>query len=120
MGQVNIIAILIPLALMNLELLVKTQTAVGKREYDGTGVRDYIHVVDLAIDYLNLGYSVLDVVKVYEKASAKKIPYKLVNRRIADPIYAKEVLNWEAKKTIKDMCEDSWRWQSNNPDGYSK
>jgi UDP-glucose 4-epimerase len=134
-----------------------SQTAVGKREYlsvfgsdydthDGTGVRDYIHVVDLAyghvkaIDYLNKsneikplkinlgtgkGYSVLDVVKAYEKASVKKIPYKLENRRTgdiakcyADPIYAKEVLNWEAKKTINDMCEDSWRWQSNNPHGY--
>ena len=136
-----------------------SQTAVGKREYlsvfgsdydthDGTGVRDYIHVVDLAyghvkaIDYLNnsneikplkvnlgtgIGYSVLDVVKAYEKASAKKIPYKLVKRRTgdiakcyADPIYAKEVLNWEAKKTINDMCEDSWKWQSNNPNGYNE
>lgn len=135
-----------------------SQVAVGKREYlsvfgsdydthDGTGVRDYIHVVDLAnahvkaIDYLNTkegmdkalvanlgtgtGYSVLDVVKAFEKASGKEVSYKLVLRRAgdiakcyADPSYAKEVLGWEAKRTIEQMCEDSWRWQSNNPDGY--
>ncbi|MDD2791488.1 MAG: SDR family NAD(P)-dependent oxidoreductase [Sulfurimonas sp.] len=135
------------------------QTAVGKREYlsvfgsdydthDGTGVRDYIHVVDLAnahvkeIDYLNalsthheplitnigtgIGYSVLDVVKAFEKASGKEVPYKLVERRTGDiakcyanPSYAKEVLGWEAKKTIEEMCIDSWRWQSNNPNGYN-
>jgi len=135
-----------------------TQTAVGKREYlnifgadydthDGTGVRDYIHVVDLAfghvkaIDYLNTnpknpltvnlgtgkGYSVLDVVKAFEKASGKKIPYEIANRRagdiakcFADPSYAKKILNWEAKKTIEDMCQDSWNWQSKNPNGYEK
>ncbi len=136
------------------------QTAVGKREYlsvfgsdydthDGTGVRDYIHVVDLAdahvkaIEYLNLqtqdhqplvvnigtgtGYSVLDVVKSFEKASGKKIAYKLVDRRAgdiakcySDPSYAKEVLGWNASRGLKQMCEDSWRWQSNNPDGYGK
>lgn len=136
-----------------------SQVAVGKREYlsvfgsdydthDGTGVRDYIHVVDLAnahvkaIDYLNaqetmskplitnlgtgIGYSVLDVVKAFEKASGKKVPYKLVDRRAgdiakcyADPSFAKEVLGWEAKRTLEEMCIDSWRWQSNNPDGYS-
>ena len=135
------------------------QTAVGKREYlsvfgsdydthDGTGVRDYIHVVDLAnahvkaIDYLNaqetmdkplitnlgtgIGYSVLDVVKAFEKASGMEVPYKLVERRVGDiakcyanPSYAKEVLGWEAKKTIEEMCIDSWRWQSNNPNGYN-
>ncbi|KAB7887424.1 UDP-glucose 4-epimerase GalE [Poseidonibacter ostreae] len=134
------------------------QTAVGKREYlsvfgsdydthDGTGVRDYIHVVDLAnahvkaIKYINsdqfniknstfnigtgFGCSVLDVVNAFEKASNKKVPYKLVPRRAgdiakcyADPSYAKEILNWEATKTIEQMCEDSWRWQSNNPNGY--
>ncbi len=134
------------------------QTAVGKREYlsvfgndydthDGTGVRDYIHVVDLAnahvkaIAYLNTqetmdkslitnlgtgtGYSVLDVVKAFEKASGKEVPYKLAERRTGDiakcyanPSYAKEVLAWEAKRTLDEMCEDSWRWQSNNPDGY--
>lgn len=136
-----------------------TQVAVGKREYlsvfgsdydthDGTGVRDYIHVVDLAyghvkaIEYLDAnenikplkvnlgtgtGYSVLDVVKAFEKASGKKVAYKLVDRRAGDiakcyanPSYAKEVLRWEATRTIKEMCEDSWRWQSNNPDGYNK
>jgi UDP-glucose 4-epimerase len=136
------------------------QTAVGKREYlsvfgsdydthDGTGVRDYIHVVDLAIahvkaiDYLNslttnsqplitnigtgVGYSVLDVVKAFEKASGQKVPYKIADRRAgdiakcyADPSYAKKVLGWEATKTLEDMCRDSWRWQSNNADGYLK
>ena len=135
-----------------------TQTAVGKREFlsifggdydtpDGTGIRDYIHVVDLAyghvkaIEYLNKsidnqtplivnlgtgkGYSVLDMVKAFEKASGKKVPYKIVNRRSGDiakcyanPSFAKEVLEWDAKKTIDDMCIDSWKWQSNNPDGY--
>ena len=135
------------------------QTAVGKREFlsvfgsdydthDGTGVRDYIHVVDLAnahvkaIDYLNnqvsmdkplitnlgtgVGYSVLDVVKAFEKASGQEVRYKLVDRRAgdiakcyADPSYAKEVLGWEAKRTIEQMCVDSWRWQSNNPNGYN-
>jgi UDP-glucose 4-epimerase len=134
-----------------------SQVAVGKRDFlsifgadydthDGTGVRDYIHVVDLAlghvkaIEYLNskdtmkplivnlgtgIGYSVLDIVKAFEKASGKKVPYKIVNRRRGDidiyysnPSFAKEILNWEAKKTIDDMCIDNWRWQSNNPMGY--
>ena len=136
-----------------------TQVAVGKREYlsvfgsdydthDGTGVRDYIHVVDLAyghvkaIEYLDTnenikplivnlgtgtGYSVLDVVKAFEKASGKKVPYKLVDRRAGDiakcfanPSYAKEILGWVAKRNLDEMCEDSWRWQSNNPNGYNK
>jgi UDP-glucose 4-epimerase len=137
-----------------------SQTAVGKREYlsifgadyytkDGTGVRDYIHVVDLAyghvkaIEYLNKqktntkplitnlgtgkGYSVLDMVKSFENASGKKVPYKIENRRAGDiascfanPSFAKEVLGWEAKKTIEDMCADSWNWQSKNPNGYEK
>ncbi len=133
------------------------QTAVGKRDelsvfggdydtHDGTGVRDYIHVVDLAqghvkalqkIDSLkevltvNLGtgngYSVLDMVKAFEKASGKKVAYKIVQRRagdiakcFADPSYALEVLGWKATKGIDEMCEDSWRWQSNNPNGYTK
>ncbi len=135
------------------------QTAVGKREYlsvfgsdydthDGTGVRDYIHVVDLAnahvkaIDYLNAqetmskplitnlgtgtGYSVLDVVKAFEKASGKEVPKKIVDRRAGDiakcyanPSYAKEVLGWEAIRTLEDMCRDSWKWQSQNPNGYN-
>ncbi|WP_428026072.1 UDP-glucose 4-epimerase GalE [Arcobacter sp.] len=137
-----------------------SQVAVGKREYlnvfgndydthDGTGVRDYIHVLDLAdahvkaLNYLDLmanndvplivnigtgiGYSVLDIIKAYEKASNKKIPYKIVNRRLGDiakcyanPTYAKEILNWEAKRTLEQMCIDSWRWQKNNPNGYKK
>ncbi len=131
------------------------QTAVGKRDClsvfggdydtsDGTGVRDYIHVVDLAdghlkaLNYLddnsgvltvNLGtgngYSVLEMVKAFEKASNKEVAYKIVPRRagdiakcFADPSYAKKVLGWEAKKSVEQMCEDSWRWQSNNPNGY--
>jgi len=131
------------------------QTAVGKREFlsifggdyntpDGTGVRDYIHVVDLAQGHVNAleklsslkkvltvnlgtgnGYSVLDMVQAFEKASGKKVPYKIVPRRagdiatcFADPSYAKEVLGWEAKRKVNEMCEDSWRWQSNNPNGY--
>lgn len=134
------------------------QTAVGKREFlsvfgsdydtiDGTGVRDYIHVVDLAdahvkaIDYLfkakktsilkvnigtGIGYSVLDMVKAFEKASGKKIAYKLVDRRAGDiatcyanPQKAYEVLGWKANKTLDDMCKDSWKWQSQNPNGYN-
>ncbi len=133
------------------------QTAVGKRDSlsvfggnydtpDGTGVRDYIHVVDLAaghlkaLEYLDAhnevltvnlgtgnGYSVLDMVKAFEKASGKPVPYTIVPRRagdiatcFADPAYAKKVLGWEATKNIEEMCEDSWRWQSNNPHGYSE
>jgi len=132
------------------------QTAVGKRDFlqvfgddydthDGTGVRDYIHVMDLADGHLkaiekiktfnkvmtiNLGtgkgYSVLDVLKAYEEASGKKIPYKIVPRRegditknYADSTYAKEILGWEAKRDMKEMCIDSWRWQSQNPNGYN-
>jgi len=135
-----------------------SQVAVGKREFlsvfgsdydthDGTGVRDYIHVVDLsiahvkAIDYLNnqvsmdkplvtnlgtgTGYSVLDVVKAFEKASGKEVHYRLVDRRAGDiakcyanPFFAKEILGWEATRDLEQMCIDSWRWQSNNPDGY--
>ncbi len=132
------------------------QTAVGKREklsifgndydtHDGTGVRDYIHVVDLAEGHLkaleklpdikgvltvNLGtgqgYSVLDMVKAFEKASGKKVPYVFAPRRngdiakcYADPAYAKKVLGWEAKRGIEEMCEDTWRWQSQNPNGYT-
>ncbi|WP_428737646.1 UDP-glucose 4-epimerase GalE [Sulfurimonas sp.] len=136
-----------------------SQVAMGKRAFlnifggdydthDGTGVRDYIHVVDLAnahvkaIEYIagiknekplivNLGtgkgYSVLDIVKTFEEVSSQKIPYKIVARRagdiakcFADPGYAKEILQWEATKTLEDMCIDSWRWQSNNPDGYKE
>lgn len=132
------------------------QTAVGKRDYlnvfgddydthDGTGVRDYIHVIDLAQGHLDAlekingfdqvmtinlgtgnGYSVLDMVKAFEKASGQKVPYKIAPRRsgdiakcYADPSYAKRILDWEAKKSIEEMCEDNWRWQSKNPNGYN-
>ena len=132
-----------------------TQVAVGKREklsvfgsdydtVDGTGVRDYIHVVDLAkghikalekhskinkIEAYNLGagkgYSVLQLVEAFEKANGVKIPYAISERRAgdvatcyADSSKAKEQLGWEAEKTIEDMCKDSWNWQSKNPNGY--
>ena len=132
-----------------------TQVAVGKREElgvfgndydtpDGTGVRDYIHVVDLADGHVkalkkieenaglciyNLGtgtgYSVLDIVKNFEEANDLKIPYSIKPRRAgdiatcyADPTKAKKELGWEAKYGIKEMCADSWRWQKNNPNGY--
>jgi UDP-glucose 4-epimerase len=132
-----------------------TQVAVGKLtelkvfgdDYptsDGTGIRDYIHVVDLALGHLkalekvmastgvdayNLGtgrgYSVLEVVKAFEKASGKKIPYTIVERRpgdvpalYADPTKAEKVLGWRAERGIDEMCQDSWRWQSQNPNGY--
>lgn len=132
-----------------------TQVAIGKREclsvfgndydtHDGTGVRDYIHVVDLALghikalekilggtglDVYNLGtgtgYSVLDVVNAFEKASGVKINYKIVDRRpgdiatcYSDPTKAFEELGWKAERDIEEMCEDSWRWQSQNPNGY--
>lgn len=133
------------------------QVAVGKLDYlrvfgddypthDGTGVRDYIHVVDLAkghvcaidkldklngVSIINLatgnGYSVLDVVKAFEKASGKKIPYKIVNRRegdiaecYADAKKAYQVLGWKAENGIDEMCKDSYRWQSQNPNGYEE
>lgn len=110
---------------------------------DGTGVRDYIHVVDLALGHVaaieksnekgvhiyNLGtgngYSVLDMIKAFEKACGKKLSYKICERRSGDiascyacPDKAKNELNWEAKFDIEKMCEDQWRWQRNNPFGY--
>ena len=73
-----------------------------------------------------IGHSVLDVVKSFEKASGKDVPYKIVNRRpgdiatcYADPSYAAKILDWKAKYELDEMCEDAWRWQSMNPDGYS-
>ncbi|RQW64796.1 UDP-glucose 4-epimerase GalE [Vibrio viridaestus] len=132
-----------------------SQVAVGRREFlsvfgsdyptkDGTGVRDYIHVVDLADGHVaalqkigdksglhtyNLGtgkgYSVLDMVKAFEKACGKEIAYKLVERRPgdiaecwADPSKARDELGWTAKKTLEDMTKDTWLWQSTNPNGY--
>lgn len=132
-----------------------TQVAVGKLKElgvfgddydtpDGTGVRDYIHVMDLASGHVKalekisencglkiynlgtgIGYSVLDIVKNFEEASGKKIPYVIKERRPGDiaTCYssakkAKDEMGWEAKYNIQEMCEDSWRWQSNNPNGY--
>lgn len=132
-----------------------TQVAIGKLDHlnvfgddydtpDGTGVRDYIHVVDLALGHIKavekvegedglfiynlgtgVGYSVLDVVKAFEKASGKKIHYVIGPRRdgdiatcYSDPSKALKELGWKAERGIEEMCEDSWRWQSQNPNGY--
>ncbi len=134
-----------------------SQVAVGKLEKlgvfgndydtpDGTGVRDYIHVVDLAIghvkainyiftdpglDVINLGtgqgYSVLDMVKAFSRACGKEIPYEIKPRRegdiamcYADPSKAARVLGWKAERGLDEMCEDTWRWQSQNPNGYEE
>jgi len=133
-----------------------SQVAVGKLEKlnifggdydtpDGTGVRDYIHVVDLAKGHVkalktlesrpqmltvNLGtgngYSVLDMVRAFEKASGKKIPYQIVDRRpgdiatcYANPNNAAKKIGWKAELKLDEMCKDTWRWQSQNPNGYS-
>ena len=132
------------------------QVAIGKRPFlnvwgndyatpDGTGVRDYIHVVDLALGHLaalqklqrdntgfavnlgtGIGYSVLDMVHAFEAASGKPVPYQISPRRpgdvaacYADPAYAKALLGWQAQRDLQTMCADSWRWQSANPQGYS-
>ena len=133
-----------------------TQVAIGKLPYlnvfgddynthDGTGVRDYIHVVDLAIGHVkavdkmlkdepkvnvyNLGtgngYSVLDIVKAFEQASGRKIEYKIAPRRpgdldvcYSDASKALKELGWKAERGLLEMCEDSWRWQSGNPNGF--
>ena len=134
-----------------------TQVAVGRREklsvygndydtHDGTGVRDYIHVVDLskghvaAVQYadkhtgcevFNLGtgtgYSVLDMVNTFRDVNNVALPYQIVERRpgdiatcYADPAKSRDVLGWTAEKSLADMCRDSWRWQSNNPMGYNE
>lgn len=132
-----------------------TQVAVGKLQelsvfgndydtHDGTGVRDYIHVVDLAKGHVlalkhnlenkgvavfnlgtGIGYSVLDMVKVFENVNGVKIPYTIKDRRpgdvatcYADASKANDILGWKAEKTLQDMMRDSWRWQSSNPNGY--
>ena len=132
-----------------------TQVATGRRDKlsvfggdydtpDGTGVRDYIHVVDLAKGHLaalerlapgthaynigsGKGTSVLELIHAFETASSRKIPYEIVDRRpgdlpeyYADATRALQELGWKTEKTIADACEDSWRWQSNNPNGYEK
>jgi len=131
------------------------QVAVGRRPYlnvfgndyptpDGTGVRDYIHVVDLALGHLaalryldehegvltvNLGtgkgYSVLDMVRAFSAASGREVPYRIAPRRpgdvaccYADPTLAERLLGWRAERGIEQMCADTWRWQSMNPQGY--
>ncbi|CAJ1328302.1 unnamed protein product, partial [Effrenium voratum] len=134
------------------------QVAVGRREalsvfgsdystHDGTGVRDYIHVDDLAEGHIcalqklftmdggcithNLGsgtgYSVLDMVKAFEEACGKKIPYKMVDRRpgdlgtvVANPGKAKADFDWQTKRGLQEMCNSAWKWQSNNPYGYEE
>ena len=114
--------------------------------HDGTGVRDYIHVVDLAKAHLKaleriinttgiepynigagVGYSVLDLISNFEKATNQKISYSISGRRsgdidkcYADPTKAEKILNWFPEKSIKDMCRDAWRWQVNNPNGYEQ
>ena len=131
------------------------QVAVGQREFlnvwgndyptpDGTGVRDYIHVVDLAKGHLKalqalahpqciavnlgtgVGYSVLDVVKAFEAASGQPVPYRISARRsgdvaacYADPSLAIQLLGWKAERDLTVMCQDHWRWQKHNPQGYA-
>jgi UDP-glucose 4-epimerase len=132
-----------------------SQVAIGKLEslnvfgndyptVDGTGVRDYIHVVDLALGHVaalnalenncglltvNLGagrgYSVLELLNAFEKVTGKTIPYKIVDRRagdiaiyFADASFAKKTLGWQTTKTLEDICRDTWHWQSKNPTGY--
>jgi len=113
---------------------------------DGTGVRDYIHVMDLAESHVvalkkmekvnfkkplivnigtGRGYTVMEMLQAFEKASGKKIPYRIIKRRLgdiatcfADTSLAKKLLGWKSKRDIIDMCNDTWRWQSNNPYGY--
>jgi UDP-glucose 4-epimerase len=140
-----------------------SQVAIGRREIlnvwgddyptlDGTGVRDYIHVVDLALGHLKalavlasadskqetgkdvcltvnlgtgLGYSVLDIVGAFEKASGRKVAYQIAPRRLgdiaacyADPVLANKLLGWRAERGLEEMCVDAWRWQDGNPEGY--
>jgi UDP-glucose 4-epimerase len=147
-----------PQGVPNNLLPIVAQVAVGRRaclnvwgnDYptpDGTGVRDYIHVMDLAVGHLNAlkvleqpqaqagcltvnlgtgtGYSVLDIVRSFEQASGRSVPYKIAPRRsgdiascYADPQRAFELLGWRAERGLSVMCADAWRWQSGNPNGY--
>lgn len=144
-----------PIGIPNNLMPFVAQVAVGQRNHlsvfgndwnttDGTGVRDYIHVVDLAkghvtaLDHINKqarfeainlgtgqGTSVLELVKAFEQASGRKVPYKIVHRRpgdvaacYADVTKAKKILGWQAEMSIQDACRDSWHWQSKNPNGY--
>ena len=144
-----------PIGIPNNLMPYITQTAIGRRKelgvfgndydtHDGTGVRDYIHVVDLATAHVaalqaieknaglaiyNIGtghgYSVLDVVNAFEKANGVKVPYSIKPRRpgdiatcYCDPSKAERELGWKAKYGIEDMCRDSWNWQSQNPNGF--
>jgi UDP-glucose 4-epimerase len=144
-----------PLGTPNNLLPFVAQVAVGRREFlnvwgddyatpDGTGVRDYIHVVDLALGHLKalerlahhaecrainlgtgVGYSVLDMVRAFEQASGKPVPYQVGPRRAgdiaacyADPSQALALLGWRAERDLASMCLDAWRWQSGNPNGY--
>ncbi len=134
-----------------------TQVAIGRREklsifgndyptHDGTGVRDYIHVVDLAKGHVaavkfatenkgteifnlgtGIGYSVLDMVNTFMEVNRVQVPYQIVGRRAgdiatcyADPAKSKEILGWTAQETLADMCRDSWNWQQKNPQGYGE
>jgi UDP-glucose 4-epimerase len=143
-----------PLGTPNNLMPFVAQVAIGRRDFlnvwggdyataDGTGVRDYIHVVDLALGHLkalqrldvpqcteiNLGtgngYSVLEVVKAFEVASGRAVPYRVSPRRAgdvaacyADPSYAERFLGWKAQRGLADMCRDHWNWQEQNPEGY--
>ncbi|CAH0175959.1 UDP-glucose 4-epimerase GalE [Peribacillus simplex] len=134
-----------------------TQVAIGKREklsvfgndyetHDGTGVRDFIHVIDLvkghlkALEFLDenkgietfnlgtgTGYSVMDLINTFSTVNSKEIPYQFVDRRpgdiaicYANPTKAEKVLGWRAEKDLNEMCKDSWKWQTDNPNGYEQ
>lgn len=148
-----------PLGIPNNLMPYISQVAIGRRDHltifgndydtpDGTGVRDYIHVVDLAKGHVSAinklksnqtvgcvcvnlgtgkGYSVLEMLKAMSKACGRTLNYKVAPRRegdvgtlYADPAFAKQLLGWEAKRSVDDMCADTWRWQSKNPKGYHK
>jgi len=133
-----------------------SQVAIGRLEKlmifgndwqtnDGTGVRDYIHIIDLAEGHLSAlknlldnnkhilklnlgsgkGHSVLEVLKTFNEVTGVKIPYEITNKRsgdtaisVADPSLSKKILSWETKKSLFEMCRDSWNWQTKNPNGY--